>query len=45
MASQSGGEEQVMSILQCFLYPLLLPFLRKKVREEKGIEVSIIFKN
>lgn len=41
MASQAGGEEQVMSILQCFFYPLLLPFLRKKVREDKGIDVSI----
>jgi len=29
----------LMSALQCFFYPCLVPLLRNKVREQKGIEV------
>jgi hypothetical protein len=33
------GEDMLMSALQCFFYPCLVPLLRNKVREQKGIEV------
>ncbi len=39
LASESADQEQILSILQCFFYPLLVPFLRNKTREAKRIEV------
>lgn len=32
----------LMSALQCFFYPCLVPLLRNKVREAKGIEGSVL---
>ena len=42
IANQAAGEDQVMGFLQCFFYPLLVPILRNKVRESKGIDGSLI---
>jgi Cys-rich protein (TIGR01571 family) len=42
IANQAAGEDQVMGFLQCFFYPLLVPILRNKVRETKGIDGSFI---
>ena len=41
MASNAAGEDMLMSALQCFFYPCLVPLLRNKVREQKGIEVLL----
>jgi hypothetical protein len=32
-----------VAALQCLCYPLLIPFLRKDVRDDKGIPVNFFF--
>jgi Cys-rich protein (TIGR01571 family) len=39
LANQAAGEETLMGALQLIFYPLLVPVLRNKVREAKGIDV------
>ena len=42
IANQAAGEETIMGALQLIFYPLLVPVLRNKVRESKGIDGSFI---
>ena len=43
MATQSAEQGTVMGVLQCFFYPLLVPFLRCQAREKHGINVCYLF--
>ena len=42
VANKAAGEEPIMGILQLIFYPLLVPVLRNKVRETKGIDGSLV---
>ena len=42
MAGQSADQGTVMSALQCFFYPCLVPLMRYQAREKRGINVRFL---
>jgi hypothetical protein len=42
IASKNADRGICMTALQCFFYPLCLPFLRCQVRQDRGIDVNAI---
>ena len=42
MAGQSAEQGTVMSALQCFFYPCLVPLMRYQAREKRGISVRFL---
>ncbi len=40
MAANRANQGTLMAVLQCWLYPCLVPLMRNQVRKERGIDVS-----
>ena len=41
LAAKNAGQNTLISALQCFFYPLLVPIMRYQVREQRGISVCL----
>jgi len=42
MAANSAGQGTVMAALNCLFYPLVVPFSRYSIRQDRGIEGNIL---
>jgi hypothetical protein len=42
MAGESADQGTVLSAIQCFFYPALVPLMRYQAREKRGIDVRFL---